>query len=964
MTARLRTPSVRAMLIGIALVGVVYVLSLGVEVAIVIRPAADVLQEKAGDLLKVNDALRLRLTEMSGTLRAIRLTNTDLRESNRALESADAKRLAALIQARLDSVVAMRASLQMVQVPGEMRQLLALAVETETAAGLSMLDAVRELRFKRLAVGDSVLDAADGLVDSTQLLLQSAQGIAIADVLRREAGLQLRLRDLANWAVGWGVLGVLLLLTAARVVGDRLYRPITELEAALARLATGDLATVVPVRRADELGRLAAHFNSTTAILRLRAAEQLRRQENQAERFGRILDESFNEIYLFDATTLRFLQANRGALNGLGYSASELALLTPLDVLHEDSRPGFEAALATLRRGDQPRILLSTAQLRKDGSVYPVEVTLQYSTVDDPPVFVAVAEDVSSRSRVRELNDRLRRFGLTEQQLLGHGGQTPALQALTEMACEALLVTRSVVWQLRPDRLTCLDRFDRRTGLHDHGGVVLRSEQATYFTAVEQGEVIAAPEARTDPRLRDLVDSSPERRLVTSALDVPIRTAGRVAAVMSFQHTGAPRHWSAEEQSFAVSVADLAAVAIEAGDRSRLQDQLAQAQKMESIGLLAGGVAHDFNNLLTAILGYLDLVRMAVPAGDPAQADLQEIEKAARRATELTNQLLTFSRHQVVEPRVIDPNALVRDADKLLRRLIGEDIELVTLLDPNLGSARVDPGQFTQVIVNLAVNARDAMPGGGRLTLETRNVSIDNEIAPSHAGAPTGDFVEIAVSDTGHGMDRETLARLFEPFFTTKAPGHGTGLGLAICYGIVRQAGGGIWAYSEPGRGTTFKIHLPRTRAVPEPEPAVVPADPGAGATETVLLVEDEMQIRELATRVLKGRGYQVITAGSAEEGLTLAEAHTGVIDLLVSDVVLPRLNGRELAAQLRLKRPNLPVLYMSGYTRGVVSEQDLREEGALFLSKPFTTVELLLRVRELLDRKGRRSDQWPAISG
>jgi signal transduction histidine kinase/CheY-like chemotaxis protein len=442
-------------------------------------------------------------------------------------------------------------------------------------------------------------------------------------------------------------------------------------------------------------------------------------------------------------------------------------------------------------------------------------------------------------------------------------------------------------------------------------------------------------------------------------LDTPVRAGGRLVAVVTHEHTGETRRWSAEEQAFAASVADFVALAMEAAERRRLENQLAQAHKMESIGRLAGGVAHDFNNLLTAILGYLELVRAGLPEKGPIRADLNEIEKAAQRATALTRQLLTFARRQVVEPRVLDVNALTRGADSLLRRLIGEDIELVTILEPPIASVRVDPSQFEQVIVNLAVNARDAMPEGGRLTVETRNVTLDEHFVARHPGAAQGKYIELAVTDTGVGMDRETLGRLFEPFFTTKPTGQGTGLGLAICYGIVRQAGGYIWAYSEPGRGTTFKIYLPRVEETPVPVSSAAEPGPAAGGRETILLVEDESQIRELAARALRSLGYTVITATNGEEAVGVARARLDDIDLLVTDMVLPLRGGREVAARLRDKRPGLRVLYMSGYTQGVLPEKDLIEADSLFLAKPFTLSELSRRVRELLDRReeaGRRS--------
>jgi CheY-like chemotaxis protein len=331
---------------------------------------------------------------------------------------------------------------------------------------------------------------------------------------------------------------------------------------------------------------------------------------------------------------------------------------------------------------------------------------------------------------------------------------------------------------------------------------------------------------------------------------------------------------------------------------------------------------------------------------------MEEIEKAARRAADLSRQLLTFARHQIVEPRVIDLNALTRDADKLLRRLLREDIELVTRLTPAAGMVRIDPGQLEQVIINLAVNARDAMPNGGRLTIETSNVLLGPDYVAGHPDIVPGEYVQLAVSDTGQGMDRETLSRLFEPFFTTKARGQGTGLGLAICYGIVRQAGGAIWVYSEPGRGSTFKVHLPKVRAAPElPRAAEVSAAPPRGR-ETILLVEDEAPIREIAARGLQAQGYTVLVAADGAEAARIGRERLREIDVIVTDLVLPLLGGREVVARLRQERPDLPVVYMSGYAPNTVADREMVDEHSSFLAKPFTPQTLGLRVRELLDRR------------
>jgi two-component system cell cycle sensor histidine kinase/response regulator CckA len=385
-------------------------------------------------------------------------------------------------------------------------------------------------------------------------------------------------------------------------------------------------------------------------------------------------------------------------------------------------------------------------------------------------------------------------------------------------------------------------------------------------------------------------------------------------------------------------------------ERKQLAMQLLQSQKIESIGRLAGGIAHDFNNLLTVMIGNIALARDCLPANAPAQSDLGEVEKAAMRAAELTRQLLAFARKQMLMPRVLVLNEILFDMETLLGRLLGEHIELITLPAPDLGRVKVDSSQIEQVLVNLVVNAHDAMPNGGQLTIETRNVVLDGAYADSHVSVIAGSYVMLAVSDTGIGMPPEIQAHLFEPFFTTKEPGQGTGLGLAICYGIIKQHGGNIWVYSEVGVGTTFKIYLPRVEDAAETlhQPAAEARLPTG--TETVLLVEDEDAVRTLALRVLGRLEYIVLTATNGAEALRVAAAYAGTIHLALLDVVMPETGGKELAEHLAQIIPNLKVLFMSGYTDTAIVQHGWLDEGVAFLQKPFTPAALALKVRTVLD--------------
>jgi PAS domain S-box-containing protein len=388
-------------------------------------------------------------------------------------------------------------------------------------------------------------------------------------------------------------------------------------------------------------------------------------------------------------------------------------------------------------------------------------------------------------------------------------------------------------------------------------------------------------------------------------------------------------------------------------ERRALEQQLRQAQKMEAIGRLAGGIAHDFNNLLMVISGYSEFLLDRLGPDQALRGPAKEIASAAERATSLTRQLLAFSRKQMLTPKVIDLNAVVTENLKMLTRLIGEDIDLVMIPGTELGPVKADPGQIEQVILNLAVNARDAMPQGGRLTIETSNVTLDESYARLHAPVQPGDYTMLVITDTGIGMDAETQSRIFEPFFTTKGT-KGTGLGLSTVYGIVKQSGGYIWVYSEPGKGTAFKIYLPHVTAaeataVEKPAaPAVVPLET---ARETILVVEDEVNLRRLTRQFLDNQGYTVLEAADGAEAVQICVAHQGIIHLLLTDVIMPGMNGRELAHRVSEIRPNMKVLYMSGYTENAIGHNGTLDAGITLLQKPFTLHALKAKVREVLDQ-------------
>ncbi|HSA92697.1 MAG TPA: PAS domain S-box protein [Terriglobales bacterium] len=510
---------------------------------------------------------------------------------------------------------------------------------------------------------------------------------------------------------------------------------------------------------------------------------------------------------------------------------------------------------------------------------------------------------------------------------------------------------------------------------HKRSQEALRRSEASYrslFASAAYGICRSTPDGQildVNPALVEMLGyaSAAELLRLNMAADVYVDPADRQSLLERFAHTArfgpAETKWKCKDgRAITVRLNGRAVPVGPAGlrvfemfaenvtERRALEEQLRQSQKMEAVGRLAGGIAHDFNNLLTVIQGYTELLLERVEGDTPMRAELDEIGKAAERATSLTRQLLAFSRQQVLEPKVLDLNTVVGSIEQLLRRLLGEDIALYAHLTSDLGHVRADPGQIEQVVMNLAVNSRDAMPRGGKLVIETANVELDSAYAHEHPSVRPGSYVMLAVSDTGVGMDEETRARVFEPFFTTKEKGKGTGLGLATVYGIVKQSEGYIWVYSEPEQGTSVKVYLPR---VDEPAPSGTP-QPAAPeryhGSETVLLVEDEEGVRSLVRHVLDRHGYRVLEARHGREALLLSERTEGAIHLLLTDVILEQMSGPELAAQLSPLRPQLKVLYMSGYTDDAIGHHGVLAAGTEFLQKPFSTEALMRKVRQVLD--------------
>jgi signal transduction histidine kinase/DNA-binding response OmpR family regulator len=487
--------------------------------------------------------------------------------------------------------------------------------------------------------------------------------------------------------------------------------------------------------------------------------------------------------------------------------------------------------------------------------------------------------------------------------------------------------------------------------------------------------------SRRPVRLHDFTKGEPtselpsEREAKNPFLGVPISSPNVIYGLLCFTGKFDAEDFSEEEERLALTLAAQAASAIEnarlydeiqrhaaklqleIAERKQAEEalkkseeQFRQSQKLEAVGRLAGGIAHDFNNVLTIIGGYNELVQDELGEDNRVKKEIEGIGKAVQRAASLTRQLMAFSRKQVLEMQIVDLNAIVSNIDEMLHPLLGEDIELLTVPGKDLGKIKADRGQLEQVVMNLAVNARDAMPQGGRLTIITANAQLDEDYARDHFSVQPGAYIMLAVNDTGCGMDAETRAHLFEPFFTTKELGKGTGLGLSTVYGIVKQSGGHIWVYSEPDVGTTFKIYLPRVEDAADPKPQAKPLKGTYMGSETILLVEDQKEVRELACRILAKNGYAVLEAGGGAEAIEISERHKGPIHLLVSDVVMPQISGRDLADRLVHSRPEMRRLFMSGYTDDAILRHGILDEGVSFLEKPFTSEALARKVREVLD--------------
>jgi PAS domain S-box-containing protein len=634
---------------------------------------------------------------------------------------------------------------------------------------------------------------------------------------------------------------------------------------------------------------------------RRRADRRLRESE---ERYRRLFDTSPLPIWVFDVNTLAFLAVNDAALSVYGYSKEEFMKLTLPELRLPEDRPALLEAV----KEDASKEFFTrySRHQRKNGTLMDMEIRAHQIEFAGQQARMVIAMDITERLRAEQ--------AIRESEA--------KFRALTESSPYAILIARG-----------------NRVIFANRAAEDIIGYSATELTGRDPLSII-------HPDHRDLAREK-----------LAARAAGRMETMryeLKFLSRSGAERWLDMTTDVVVFEGAPAVLmnAVDVTERKIVEDQLRQAQKMEAVGRLAGGVAHDFNNLLMIIRGYADLIVDSGDLGEGAQRNAEQIIKAADRASGLTQQLLAFSRKQVLALQTLDLNLVLQGVDKMLHRLIGEDVELLIQSTPGLWPTKADPNQIEQVLLNLAINARDAMPRGGQLRIETRNVVLDEAFVRQHAGSSAGDFVQLEVSDTGVGMSPEVRARIFEPFFTTKEVGRGTGLGLATVYGIVKQSNGYITVESEADKGTTFRILLPRAAEV------MARADQrevsgNLSGNETILLVEDQPDVRELARTFLGGRGYHVLEAQDGSEALRISGGHHGEIHLLVTDVVMPGMSGKELAEQMAPLRPSMKVLFVSGYTAEAIGQHGVLEPGTEFLQKPFSQEALARKLREILDATG-----------
>jgi two-component system cell cycle sensor histidine kinase/response regulator CckA len=771
------------------------------------------------------------------------------------------------------------------------------------------------------------------------------------------------------------------------------------------------LTTKMPLR--DSQGNIVGTFGISHDITeRKRAEESLKKSEERYRMlFNGINDAAFVHEVTADGQSSRITEVNDITCEWLGSCREELLQADPLQFVSPQAAPAAREMLARLK--EEKHAVGEAVFTSRTGRQIPVEISHHLFDLDGRPTILSTARDITGRKQLEESLEKekallltlidnvpdyisikdaesrvlitntanARVMGLeTAQDAVGKTDEDvyPPAEAAQYLADEKLIIRTGAAVFNKEEESTDRKGHARWTlttkvPLRDPGGKIVG--------VVCTGRDITERK-QADQRIQDLArfpdeNPNPVLRVSQEGSILYVNSSGR-SLLPSWSGTQTGRipeeflpqlrqAWESGERkiievregrsTFSVTITPIPSRGYinlygrDVTEERSLAQKFLQAQKMEAVGRLAGGIAHDFNNLLTVIGGYCDLLQEQLSAGTPVSAQVGEISRAAKQAATLTRQLLAFSRKQFLMPQVINPNDLLAAMENILVRLVGEDIEVKTYLHPEAGNITADPGQIEQVLMNLVVNSRDAMPHGGKLTIETSNRVLDNDYAPEHPGALPGEYVRIAVSDTGVGMDRDVLSHIFEPFFTTKERGKGTGLGLSTVYGIIKQSEGYITCYSEPGKGTTFTISLPRTREDRAQTISRVKEPPAVRGTETILLVEDEETVRHFMQTVLENNGYTVVAVAGGREAQAVVESLKCSVGLVVTDVVMPQMNGKELVLKLQHACPEVKALFISGYTGNVIEHHGMLDPGIDFMQKPFTSPEFLAKIREILTR-------------
>ena len=708
---------------------------------------------------------------------------------------------------------------------------------------------------------------------------------------------------------------------------------------------------------------LAVYFKDVTERKRTEAA--LRESE---ARFRELAENVREVFYVYDQTTHSLLYVSPAYERLWGRSIEALYANSTeyIEGIHEDDRA---KALDSFAHEATEPSTIEYRVVRPDGTTSWISDT-SYPLLDEEgrvKRVVGTAGDITQRkqaeanlraSEERYLAQRNALIEITSIEGLESGDLDKIFRQIAEVDARTMNLARVSIWRYSEDRssIQCVELYDRASNEHSAGAKLSKVQFPGYFEALENDDVIAAHDALSHPATVEFGPSYLTPLGIVSMLDARTQLNGGVDGVLCHEHIGAPRVWSEDEQTFAIAAANVVSLALgewerkrAEADRETLESQLRQSQKMDAVGRLAGGIAHDYNNMLGVIIGYTELALEGAEPQGRLHQDLMQVYAAAKRSADLTRQLLGFARKQPISPTVLHLNDNIESTLRMIRPLIGEDIHLQWRPQKDLWTVKMDPTQIDQLLANLSLNARDAIGGVGHIILETSNVVLDESYAETHVGLLTGEYVMLAVSDDGCGMDKETLDHIFEPFFTTKPLGEGTGLGLATVYGILKQNGGYVNVYSEPQKGTTFRIYLPRHLDAQRSEEEWKPQHPVARATGTVLLVEDEEALLLSGRRLLESLGYSVLPAITTALALQTAQNHEGTIHLLMTDVIMPEMNGHDLWQHVSALRPGIKCLFVSGYTADLIARHGVLNEGVHFLQKPFSRQDLALKIQQVL---------------